>query len=180
MLSNETHAAIRREVSRYPQKKTALLPSLKIAQRELGWLSKETIAEVADAVGVPHAAAVELATFYSMLFTEPVAKSRVEVCIQLPCALRGAEQTFKALCDGLGIHAEKHGSHAGGTTADGKVEVHSTVECFGACHRAPMCRVGDDYKENLDAPNLQKLIDELNATRSGTANVSTNASVKKH
>ena len=171
MLSEATKAAIRSEVARYPQKKSALLPSLKMAQKDHGWLSTDVIGEVADTVGVPHAAAAELATFYSMLFTEPVGKARVEVCIQLPCALRGAEQTLAKLCAGLGIE-QSHGSLGahdfhphGGTTSDGVVEVHSTVECFGACHRAPMCRVGDDYKENLDDANLAKLIEELKAVQ---------------
>lgn len=149
MLSEATRTAIRSEVERYPHKKTALLPSLKLAQREAGWLSNDTLAEVADLVGVPHSSAVELATFYSMLFTEPVPPTRVEVCVQLPCALVGAEQTAEQIARGVGaaLHGPPHRRH--GVTPDGKIEVGTTVECYGACHRAPMCRVGDDYVEHL-------------------------------
>lgn len=151
MLSDALKEQIRREVARYPQKKTALLPSLKLAQKEHGWLSPDVQKAVAEQVGVPHSAATELATFYSMLHTEEPAQVRVEVCIQLPCALRGAEGTVTTLCERFGIKAE--GIH-GGHTPDHAIEVHGTVECFGSCHRAPMARLagprgGDEYKERL-------------------------------
>jgi len=163
MLSDALKEQIRREVARYPQRKTALLPALKLAQREHGWLPPEVQKEVADAVGVPPSAATELATYYSMLHTEEPARVRVEVCIQLPCALRGAEQTVTTLCERFG--AEQHGHH-GGTTKDKAIEVHGTVECFGACHRAPMARLagpkgGDLYREHLDEAALVQLVAEV-------------------
>lgn len=157
MLSDATKEAIRREVARYPQKKTALLPSLKLAQNEVGWLPPEVIAQVADLVGVPHSNATELATFYTMLHDEKVPPVRIEVCVQLPCALRGAEDTVRRLCQALDV--EQHGHH-GGVSRDGKIEVHGTVECFGACHRAPMARLGDAYREDLDDKNLLALVEE--------------------
>jgi NADH-quinone oxidoreductase subunit E len=166
-LSADTRAAIAAEVAAYPHKKTALLPSLKLAQKELGWLSKETLAEVADLIGLPHSHAVELATFYSMLFTEQVAPVRVEFCIQLPCALIGAEQTLEKTAKLLDIKLEgKHGTRHG-HTKDHQIELHGTVECYGSCHRAPMCRVGDDYVENLKTDDdLKKLVDDLKAKAS--------------
>jgi NADH-quinone oxidoreductase subunit E len=148
-LSPATRDAIATEVAAYPHKKTALLPSLKLAQKEKGWLSKETLAEVADLVGLPHSHAIELASFYSMLFTEHVAPVRVEYCIQLPCALVGAEQALQKTADKLGIKMEGQFGTRHGHTADHQIELHGTVECYGSCHRAPMCRVGDDYVENL-------------------------------
>ena len=81
----------------YPERRTALLPALKLAQRDAGWLPPEAIAEAADLVGVPHAAALELADFYTMLHTEPGPATRVVVCAQLPCALRGAEGLIRDL-----------------------------------------------------------------------------------
>jgi NADH-quinone oxidoreductase subunit E len=161
-LSAATKDAIGQEVKKYPSKKTALLPSLKLAQKEQGWLSKETLAEVADLVGLPHAHAVELATFYAMLFTEEVAPVRVEYCIQLPCALVGAEEALQKTAKLLDI--ELHGKHGTrhGHTKDHSIEVHGTVECYGGCHRAPMYRVGDDYVENLKTDDdIKKFVDEL-------------------
>jgi NADH-quinone oxidoreductase subunit E len=161
-LSAATLSAIAAEVARYPSKKTALLPALKLAQKERGWLSTETLAEVADLCGQPHSSAVELATFYAMLFTEKVAPVRVEYCIQLPCALVGAEEALAKTAKLLDV--EMHGKHGTrhGHTKDHQIELHGTVECYGGCHRAPMCRVGDDFVENLKTDaDLEKLVVDL-------------------
>lgn len=161
-LSAATKEAIAEEVGKYPHKKTALLPALKLAQKERGWLSKETLGEVADLVGLPHSHAIELASFYSMLFTEEVAPVRVEFCIQLPCALAGAEEALAKT--GKLLDIEIHGKHGTrhGHNKDHSIELHGTVECYGSCHRAPMCRVGDEYVENLKTDDdLKKFADDL-------------------
>ena len=158
MLDPGTRERILVEVGRYPQPRTALLPALKLAQVEIGWLPPEAIAEVADLVGVSHAAANELATFYSMLKLDPGGRVRVEVCVQLPCARAGAERLLAALAGGLGIEP-------GQGTPDGAVELLRTSECFGSCHRAPMCRLNDEYREYVDPEATRRLIEELNAGR---------------
>src|SRR3954451_19447942 len=112
LLSPETQSKILTEVRKYPQRRTALLPSLKLAQYQVGWLPTEAIAEVADLVGVSHASANEIATFYSMLNTHRRVDTKVEVCVQLPCALRGADRLLQELSTGLGISP-------GETTPDG-------------------------------------------------------------
>jgi NADH-quinone oxidoreductase subunit E len=147
MLSARTRDEIQRVVARFPERRSALLPALKLAQRDTGWLPEEAIAEAADLVGVPPAAALELAMFYTMLHTEPVAPTQIVVCAQLPCALRGAEGLIRELRQAF------EGSE--------RVEVERTSECFGACHRAPMARVGETYRENLDATARKALIEEL-------------------
>ncbi len=158
MLSAETQEKIRAETERYPSRRTALLPALKLAQEERGYLPPEAVAEVAELVGVSHAAAWELATFYSMLRLEPEGRVRVEVCVQLPCALAGAERLLRDLSAGLGIAP-------GQTTPDGEVTLIRTPECFGACHRAPMARVNEVYRESLTPEATQQLLQELNAPR---------------
>jgi NADH-quinone oxidoreductase subunit E len=146
-LSAGTRSEIERLVARFPERRSALLPALKLAQRDAGWLPPAAIAEAADLVGVPHSAALEIAEFYTMLHTEPVPRTLVVVCAQLPCALRGAEGLIRDLRAGLESQ---------------DVEVERTSECFGACHRAPMARVGDRYYENLDADGRNALIRDLN------------------
>jgi NADH-quinone oxidoreductase subunit E len=145
-LSAGTRSEIERLVARFPERRSALLPALKLAQRDAGWLPPEAIAEAADLVGVPHSAALEIAEFYTMLHTEPVPRTLVVVCAQLPCALRGAEALIRELRDAL---------------KDDSIEIERTSECFGACHRAPMARVGDRYYENLDAEGRDALVGEL-------------------
>src|SRR5579859_5202705 len=156
MLAERTRQAIEHLAQLYPERRTALLPALKLAQADVGYLPPETIAETADLVGVPHSAALELADFYSMLHTEPGPATRVVVCAQLPCALRGAEGLIRDLRSGLTTRI-----------AEGSLEVERTSECFGACHRAPMARVGEAYRENLDAEARQRLIAELRSSTNG-------------
>jgi NADH-quinone oxidoreductase subunit E len=158
VLSAETARRIASEVTRYPRRRTALLPSLKLAQEQLGYLPPEAVAEVAELVGVSHASAWELATFYSMLHLEPEGRVIVDVCVQLPCALRGAERLLRDLAAGLGVEP-------GQVTPDGMVKLVRTPECFGACHRAPMARVNDAYRDTLTPAATQALIAELNTTR---------------
>ena len=149
-LSEPTRTSIQKLAATYPERRTALLPALKLAQADAGYLSREAIAEAADLVGVPHSAALELAEFYTMLHTEPGPTTRVVVCAQLPCALRGAEDLIRDLHTGLRPSIER-----------GTIEVERTSECFGACHRAPMARIGDVYRENLDQERRNALIQEL-------------------
>jgi NADH-quinone oxidoreductase subunit E len=149
-LSEQTRASIQKLVDTYPERRTALLPALKLAQEDVGYLPRDAIAEAADLVGVPHSAALELAEFYTMLHTQPGPATRVVVCAQLPCALRGAEALIRELESGLRAAID-----------DGRVEVERTSECFGACHRAPMARVGNEYRENLDQERRRALIVEL-------------------
>jgi NADH-quinone oxidoreductase subunit E len=159
MLSIETQEKIKAQVAAYPKTRTALLPALKLAQAEVGYLPPEVVAEVAELVGVSHAAAQELTTFYSMLRTEPTGKLHVEVCVQLPCAVAGGERLLAQLADGLGIAP-------GETTPNGRVTLVRTAECLGACHRAPMCRVNDDYVENVKTPEeLAQLLEALRNDR---------------
>ena len=152
VLSEATREAIAKLAVLYPERRTALLPALKLAQAEVGYLPPEAIAEAADLVGVPHSAALELVSFYTMLFPERGPARRLVVCAQLPCALRGAEGLIRDLHTGLHRQIEA-----------GAIEVERTSECFGACHRAPMARLGDEYRERLDATARQRLIEELSA-----------------
>jgi len=149
-LSAATRSTIQRLVARFPEPRSALLPALKLAQGEVGYLPRETIAETAELVGVPHAAALELATFYTMLHLEPEPTTRVVVCAQLPCALRGAARVIQTLQSDPRINHQN-------------VKVERTSECFGACHRAPMARDGDDYREGLEGEVLERFIVELAA-----------------
>jgi NADH-quinone oxidoreductase subunit E len=149
-LSDAAQAAIRKLVETYPERRTALLPALKLAQEEVGFLPPEVIGEAADLVGVPHSAAFELASFYTMLHMQRVPPTRVVVCAQLPCALRGAEALIRDL------HAQLNNEIDAGA-----IEVERTSECFGACHRAPMARVNETYCENLVGEARERLIERL-------------------
>ena len=132
MLSQESLAKIDRELTKYPveQKRSALMSALRIAQLQHGWLPNELVEEVANYLGLPPIAAMEVATFYNMYNREPVGKYKITVCTNLPCALSGGADAGKYLQEKLGIGY-------GDTTPDGKFTL-KEGECMGACGYAPV------------------------------------------
>ena len=131
-------AAIEREVAKYPPGRgaSAVMAALRIAQRERGWLSREMISFVAERLGVPAIRALEVATFYNMYDLRPAGRRKICVCTNLPCALRGAEETASALKSALGIGF-------GETTSDGMFTL-VEGECFGSCDMAPVVIVNNE------------------------------------
>jgi NADH-quinone oxidoreductase subunit E len=132
MLSQEALQQIDREVAKYPagRQQSAVMAALRIAQVEKGWLSRETIAHVADYLGMPEIAAYEVASFYNMYDLEPVGRHKITVCTNLPCALSGGVHAADYLKEKLGIGFNE-------TTADGKYTL-KEGECMGACGDAPV------------------------------------------
>ncbi len=132
MLSAESLKKIDVELAKYPadRHRSAIMAALRIAQTELGWLAPETIEFVANYVGIPPAAAYEVATFYNMYDLKPVGKYKLTVCTNLPCALRGGVDAAEYLKNKLGIGF-------GETTPDGKFTL-VEGECMGACGDAPV------------------------------------------
>lgn len=132
MLSAESLKQIDEELAKYPadQRRSAIMGALRIAQVEKGWLAPETIAYVADYIGITPAQAYEVATFYNMYDLKPVGKYKLTVCTNLPCALRGGMDAGEYLKQKLGIGY-------GETTPDGKFTL-VEGECMGACGDAPV------------------------------------------
>lgn len=132
MLSAESLSLIDREVAKYPsdQKQSAVMSALRIAQQEKGWLSSETIEEVAIYLGMPPMAALEVASFYNMYDLKPVGKHKLTICTNLPCALSGGEEAAEYLKEKLGIGFNE-------TTEDGIFTL-KEGECMGACGDAPV------------------------------------------
>ncbi|MGV0999228.1 MAG: NADH-quinone oxidoreductase subunit NuoE [Fluviibacter sp.] len=156
MLTQETLARFDREVAKYPaeQKQSAVMACLTLAQVEKGWLAKETIAFVADYLGMPAIAAEEVATFYNMYNLKPVGKYKLAVCTCIPCALSGGHDAAAYLADRLGIKL-------GETTADGRFTLVES-ECQGACGDAPVALVNNHSMKSFLTPDkLDQLLEEL-------------------
>ncbi|ANQ84568.1 NADH-quinone oxidoreductase subunit NuoE [Azoarcus olearius] len=132
MLSQESLQQIDREIAKYPpdQKQSAAMSALRIAQVEKGWLSKETIAFVADYLQMPAIAVYEVASFYNMYDLQPVGRHKITVCTNLPCALSGGVHAAEYIKQKLGIDFNE-------TTPDGKFTL-KEGECMGACGDAPV------------------------------------------
>lgn len=137
MLSQESLKQIDCEVAKYPpdQKQSAVMAALRIAQVELGWLSRDTIAFVAAYLQMPAIAAYEVATFYNMYDLVPVGAHKITVCTNLPCALSGGVHAADYVKQRLGIDFNE-------TTADGKFTL-KEGECMGACGDAPVLLVNN-------------------------------------
>jgi NADH-quinone oxidoreductase subunit E len=140
-------------LTRYPNKRAALLPALHLGQREFEWLSRDVLEYVGELLELPYSEVYDTASFYTMFKLKPTGKYHLQVCHTLSCALRGAAH----ICEHI---EEKYGVGNGEVTADGKLSL-IKVECLGSCGTAPVVQVNDDYHENLTIEELDKLIDSL-------------------
>jgi NADH-quinone oxidoreductase subunit E len=156
VLSSESLEKIDREVAKFPaeQKQSAVMAALTIAQHENGWLSTDTMQEVATYLGMPPIAVYEVASFYTMYNLKPVGKHKLSICTNLPCQLQGS-----TIC---ADHAKKKlGIGYGETTADGQFTL-KEGECFGACGDAPVFLVNDrEMRVKITAEKFDQMIDEL-------------------
>ena len=142
-------------LTKYPDKQSAVLPVMFLAQNEFGYMGREAMTAVADALELPVTHVLSLAGFYTLFYEEPVGKYVLEICNDLPCALRGADEFVEMACRKLDIPLD-------GTTADGLFTI-KTVMCLAACDKAPMLQVNLNYEENLDEEKFDALISRLRA-----------------
>jgi NADH-quinone oxidoreductase subunit E len=153
-LSAASLQKIAQEVAKYPadQKQSAVMGALIIAQDEKGWLSTETMDEVAGVLEMPPVAVYEVATFYNMYNLKPTGKYKLTICTCLPCGLQGS----LAAADHL---KAKAGCDFNETSADGRFTL-KEGECMGACAMAPVIIVNNkkmhDYMSNEKIDALLK------------------------
>ena len=144
---------------KYPVKRSAVMPLLYLAQREGGYITKESMAEIAHMLDLDVTQVASIVGFYTLYHDEKAGKYRMQVCNDLPCALRGADQFLEALCQNLGIQV-------GETTPDGMVTLEA-VTCLAACDKAPMFQLqqGDKvtYYENMSVDRSLELVKALRA-----------------
>lgn len=153
-LSPASLQEIDRLVALYPDRRSALLPALWVAQKEQGFVGAKPMEEIAAKIGVSPAFVAGVVSFYTMYQTKPVGRYLIQVCTTLSCYLRGADRIVDHLKKKLGVEAGK-------TTADGKFTL-VTVECLGSCGTAPMLQLNDDFHENLDPiEKVDRLLDSL-------------------
>jgi len=146
--------AIQHERAKYPEgSRSAVLPALRLAQDEHGWLSPDVIREVADALELTPAFVASVATFYDQFNTEPVGEHMVEVCTNVSCALYGAQQVLEAFEQELGCRA-------GETSADGAVTLR-TIECLGGCGWGTIVSVDHHYRMHVSPEDASAIVEEL-------------------
>jgi NADH-quinone oxidoreductase subunit E len=156
MLSAEAIKKIDYEITKYPadQRRAAVMSALRIVQTERGWLSKESISEVAAYLRMPDIAAMEVATFYNMYDLENVGKYKITICTNISCMLRDSDAIVNHLQTKLGVGF-------GEVTADGKFCL-KEGECMGACGGAPLMTVNNHtMHEFLTPDSVDKILGSL-------------------
>jgi NADH-quinone oxidoreductase subunit E len=145
---------IQAERAKYPpESESAVLPALRLAQDEHGWLAPDVLREVADALGATPAYVKAVASFYDQFHLAPVGEHLVEVCTNVSCALYGAQQVLEAFESELGCRA-------GETSADGKVTVR-TIECLGGCGWGTIVSVDRHYRTRVRPEDVASILEEL-------------------
>ncbi|MGH9278496.1 MAG: NADH-quinone oxidoreductase subunit NuoE [Acidimicrobiales bacterium] len=144
-------------IALYPQTRSALIPILHVAQEQNGWLTPDAIAHVAELLDLTPAEVYGTATFYDMLFTQPVGRHLISVCTNMACMLNGGYELLE--------HAEERlGVSPGGTTEDGEFTLED-VECIAYCGGAPCLAVNWRFFGPLSHDDFDRLIDDLRAGR---------------
>ena len=130
-----------------------MLPALHLAQEEHGWLPPEALREVADALDVTPAYCLSIASFYDMFKLEPGARTTVEVCTNISCAARGAQQVLEAFERELEIQA-------GETSEDGAFAL-GTIECLGGCGWATVIAINDRQRVGVATEDVPAIVEAL-------------------
>lgn len=152
MLSEKTIKAIRDLQKIYPEKRSALIPALHLAQAEAGYLPLAVQDEVAALFDIDTTEVHAIVTFYDMFFEEPVGKHIIHVCKNASCMLGGCDRLLQKLCDKLQIKP-------GETSADGQFTVIAS-ECLAACDKAPMMLVDDKVVGPVKEEALDQILQE--------------------
>lgn len=152
---NETELAeVNLYISKYPEKKAAIMPVLWMAQKKFGYISKEVMEYVGQLLDLPYSHVYGVATFYTMYFKKPMGKYHIQVCTNVSCMLRKGDEIYEFVSQKLNL---KHNQ----ASEDRKFSLEE-VECMGACGGAPMIVINEDFYENVDIKQVEALIDNLN------------------
>ena len=159
MLAEKYPDEVKKILAKYPpeQKRSAVMPLLYMAQREDGFINKAAMEDIAALLDITTTDVAEIVGFYTLYHDEKAGKYRMQVCTDLPCALRGADKFLAELCANLGVKV-------GETTPDGMITIEA-VTCLAGCDKAPMFQVqsgnGLEYHENMTVDKTMELVAAL-------------------
>jgi len=164
-LAKKYSREVKQILSKYPaeHKRSAVMPLLYLAQREEGYVNKSAMQDIGKLLDMTETEIASIVGFYTLYHDEKAGKYRMQVCTDLPCALRGAENFMDSLCANLGIKV-------GETTPDGIVTLEA-VTCLAACDKAPMFQIqssnGLEYHENMTVDRTMELVEALKKSGAG-------------
>ena len=150
-LSAEGLAVVKKELTRYEIKDSAIIPSLYVAQKEnKGHINTDVIHYLSQVMDIPVSKINEVFKFYTMFNEKPIGSNHVQVCTNISCALEGGRELASHICHELGVKLDQ-------ITGDGRFTV-SRVECLGSCGTAPMMQVNDRYYESLTPESAMNIL----------------------
>lgn len=151
MLSAEEQNEIDHELEHYPNKQAVCIDAMLIVQRHRGWVSDESIRDIAGYLGMSTADVDGVATFYNLIRRKPVGRHVALICDSISCWIMGCDRVRDQLCTRLG-------TTLGGSTADGRFTLLPIV-CLGACDHAPAIMIDDDLHTDLDEQRLDQILE---------------------
>lgn len=152
MLTPEERQEIEAELAHYPTKEAVGIDAMKIVQRHRGWVSDESLQDIADLLDMTPDDLDGVATFYNLIFRKPIGRHVILVCDSVSCWVMGCEPLCRALRSRLGIRM-------GETTPDGRFTLLPIV-CLGACDHAPALMVDSDLHQDLDPKKIDSILEK--------------------
>ncbi len=151
-LSQAERGEIEAEARHYPRRDSLCIEALQIVQRHRGWVSDDSVAAIADYLGVGAAQVDAVATFYNLIFRQPVGKKVIYLCNSVVCWMHGCETLRERIGERLGIDY-------GETTGDDEYTL-LPITCLGDCDHAPALMIGDKHYHDLDVDGLDRILAE--------------------
>jgi NADH-quinone oxidoreductase subunit E len=151
MLKAEERAEIEAEFAHYPNCKAACIDAMKIVQKHRGWLSDDALSDIGELLGMSAADLDSVATFYNLLFRQPVGRHVIYLCDSVSCWIMGSDQQRSHISERLKIAP-------GGTTPDGRFTLIPIV-CLGACDHAPVMMIDDDTHFDVSAEKIDRILE---------------------
>ena len=152
-LAEKHRDEIERHLAKYPDKRSAVMPMLFIAQDAYGYLTRDAMNEVAEILGLETTQVYSIVGFYTMYYDKPKGKYVVQICNDLPCALRGADEFTAKVSEHLGVRA--------GEIDEERLFSLENVMCLAACDKAPVMQINFKYYENLDEDKARRILDDF-------------------
>lgn len=162
-FSDASKAKIKELLGRYRDRRAALIPALWVAQRQFGWVSTEAMQLVAAELDIPESWVYSTATFYTMFHKRPIGKTHIQICTNIACYLRGADDLMDVVKDELGL------SH-GQTSEDGEFTCES-VQCLAACGHAPAIQINEDDYFSVTPDQMRSLVADLRKNAGNSASM---------
>lgn len=150
MLTEKEIDEIKEEIKQYPYPAVACIDALKIVQNHRGWISDESVSDIAQLLSISNEEVDGVATFYSRIYRKPVGRNIILICDSVSCMILGYESIYEYISRKIGINF-------GGTTSDGRFTL-LPISCLGDCDNAPAMMINNDHFNKLTIEKIDEIL----------------------